>query len=559
MIESHKSSHADEVFDERVASARAAACRSAIDMALHRGMHSETVHHANTVHSKPMTPQLGDMSELTSHLLASFFRHATDHAFYVVDPVNEVVLWNAGASCLLGWPAEDAIGMHGARFYPDDAVRRGEPARDLAAARSDGQITRVDWRVRPDSTEFLARVSITALLDETDGQIIGYAHVLRDITAQHATEEALKASANHLQSILSTVPDAMVVIDERGIVISFSAAAERLFGYIEAEVVGRNVSMLMPSPDRERHDGYIERYLRTGERRIIGIGRAVVGQRRDGSTFPMELSVGEAHGEKQRVFTGFIRDLTERQRTQHQLEELQDELIHIARVSAMGTMASTLAHELNQPITAVANYVQGVRMLVSEDASDAETTAMVEDALDGAYNEAMRAGQIVRRLRAFVARGESEKTIEPLLPLVSETGGFAALDAHQKNITVIFDLDPEASPVLVDRIQIQQVLLNLLRNAIEAVADSPAREVVVTTRNDGDEMVRVTVSDTGPGIAPAVRDQLFTAFTTTKAEGMGLGLSICRTIVEANGGRIWTEPGVSGGATFHFTLIKAKG
>lgn len=506
-----------------------------------------------------MALQTGDMPELAQRLLASCFRDVIDHAFYVVSPDNQVVLWNAGAACLLGWPVEEAIGMDAARFYPEDAVQRGEPAHDLAAARSNGRIMRVDWRSRSDSTEFLAQVSVTALRGEDDGQIIGYAHVLRDITPQRATEEALKASANHLQSILSTVPDAMVVIDEQGLIISFSAAAERLFGYTEAQVVGRNVSMLMPSPDRERHDGYIERYLRTGEKRIIGIGRVVVGQRQDGSTFPMELSVGEAHGEKQRVFTAFIRDLTERQRTQHQLEELQDELIHVARVSAMGTMASTLAHELNQPITAVANYVQGVRSIIGEAASNAETMAMVEDALDGAYNEALRAGQIVRRLRSFVARGESEKSIESLLPLVSETGGLAALDARQKNIQVIFDLDPEASPVLVDRIQIQQVLLNLLRNAIEAVAESPIREVNVITRNEGDDMVRVTVSDTGPGIDPAVRDQLFTAFTTTKAEGMGLGLSICRTIIEANGGRIWAEPGETGGATFHFTLIKAKG
>jgi two-component system sensor kinase FixL len=316
--------------------------------------------------------------------------------------------------------------------------------------------------------------------------------------------------------------------------------------------------MLMPSPDRERHDGYLERYLRTGEKRIIGIGRVVLGQRRDGSTFPMELSVGEAFGEKQRVFTGFTRDLTERRDTQRQLKELQEELIHVARVSAMGTMASTLAHELNQPITAVANYVQGVRTLLGDAGSDPDTMAMIEEALDGAYSEALRAGQIVRRLRAFVARGETEKTIEPLLPLISETGGFAALDARQQNIDVTFDLDPEASPVLVDRVQIQQVLLNLLRNAIEAMVDSPNRELVVTTRNEGEDMVRVTVSDTGPGIDPGFRDQLFTAFTTTKAEGMGLGLSICRTIVEANGGRIWMEPRPAGGTNFHFTLIKAK-
>lgn len=505
-----------------------------------------------------MASHIQDTSQEMVGLLALAIRDIRDFAFYIVDPANRVVSWNEGASCLLGWSAENAAGLDGACFYPQDAIAAGRPLLDLEAARAHGRVKEAAWRIRSDTTEFLAEVSITALRDD-DSEVIGYAHVLRDITEQHATEEALKASANHLRSILSTVPDAMVVIDDQGMMISFSAAAERLFGYAEAELIGHNVSMLMPSPDRERHDGYISRYLQTGERRIIGIGRVVLGQRRDGSTFPMELSVGEAHGERQRVFTGFIRDLTERQHTQRQLKELQDELIHVARVSAMGTMASTLAHEVNQPITAVANYVQGVRSLIGEPSPDPETVAMIEDALDGAYTEALRAGQIVRRLRAFVARGETEKSIESLPPLVSETGGFAAIDARQQNIHVTFDLDPDASPVLIDRIQIQQVLLNLLRNAIEAMADSPMREITVTTRNDGDEMVRVTVADTGPGVDPDLCNRLFTAFATTKADGMGLGLSICRTIVEANGGRIWMEPDPSGGAQFHFTLIKAKG
>ncbi|MCT2398345.1 PAS domain-containing sensor histidine kinase [Novosphingobium mangrovi (ex Huang et al. 2023)] len=505
-----------------------------------------------------LTHDTSATSKRTLDLLARAFREVSDCAFYVVGPDNRIVVWNRGAADLLGLAAENAIGLDGACVYPEDAIEADKPVHDLTAARTHDRMEEAAWRIRSDATEFLAHVSITALHGD-DGAIVGYAHLLRDITEQHATEEALKASANHLRSILSTVPDAMIVIDEQGRIISFSAAAEKLFGYTETEVAGRNVSMLMPSPDRERHDGYIARYLQTDDRRIIGIGRVVLGERRDGTTFPMELSVGEAHGEKQRVFTGFIRDLTERQRTQHQLEELRDELIHVTRVSAMGTMASTLAHELNQPLTAIANYVEGVRTLMTSGTLDPETSDMVVDALAATYNEALRAGQIVRRLRAFVARGESEKTIESLPSLVSETGGFATLDARQQNIDVTFDLDPLASPVLIDRIQIQQVLLNLMRNAVEAMAQSTTRRLVVTTRSETDEMVRVTVADTGPGIAPDLRDQLFTAFTTTKAEGMGLGLSICRTIVEANGGRIWMEPGPDGGAQFHFTLIKAKG
>src|SRR4029079_15989152 len=172
------------------------------------------------------------------------------------------------------------------------------------------------------------------------------------------------ARAAHLTSILDTVPDAMIVIDERGIMQSFSTAAQRLFGYEAAEVMGRNIKMMMPSPYRENHDGYLARYLSTGERRIIGIGSVVVGERKDGSTFPMELAVGEMKSGDQRYFTGFIRDLTERQKTEARLQELQSELVHISRLTAMGEMASTLAHELNQPLSAISNYLRGSRRLL---------------------------------------------------------------------------------------------------------------------------------------------------------------------------------------------------
>ena len=183
--------------------------------------------------------------------------------------------------------------------------------------------------------------------------------------ATASTQDALSREA-HLRSILDTIPDAMIVIDDRGIMQSFSSAAARLFGYAESDVVGKNIKMLMPSPYRENHDGYLDRYLRTGERRIIGIGRVVVGERKDGSTFPMELSVGEMNSANRRFFTGFIRDLTERQRTEARLQELQTELVHISRLTAMGEMASALAHELNQPLSAIANYMKGSRRLLEE-------------------------------------------------------------------------------------------------------------------------------------------------------------------------------------------------
>ncbi len=367
-----------------------------------------------------------------------------------------------------------------------------------------------------------------------------------------AATQGLRAREAHLESILDTVPDAMVVIDRIGRIHSFSRAAERLFGYPAAEVTGRNVSILMPSPYAENHDNYIERYLRTGEKRIIGIGRVVIGRRRDGSTFPMQLSVGETTGPGEMFFTGFIRDLTERQMTEARMQDLQTELVHISRLTAMGEMASTLAHELNQPLTAIANYLRGLRRLL--ETQDGPHAAQVREALDKASAQALRAGQIIRRLREFVTRGESERRVENLTKIIEEASALALVGAREYGARVTYALDPEATWVLADKVQIQQVLVNLLRNALEAVQDSPVRAIELTTAAVDGAMVAVSVSDTGPGFAPEVEQKLFEPFITTKRHGMGVGLSISRTIVESHGGTITAESSPATGTTFRFTL-----
>jgi two-component system, LuxR family, sensor kinase FixL len=344
----------------------------------------------------------------------------------------------------------------------------------------------------------------------------------------------------------------MVVINERGLIQSFSSAAERLFGFTAADVIGKNVKILMPSPYREDHDGYIERYLRTGERRIIGIGRVVVGQRHDGSTFPMELAVGEMHVREQRFFTGFIRDLTERQQTEARLQELQSELVHMSRLTAMGEMASALAHELNQPLAAIANYMKGSRRLL-ENRHD-EGLSLLRDAMDKAADQALRAGDIIRRLRDFVSRGESERRVEDIKKLIEEASALALVGAKDKGVRVLFAFAPRLNYVLADKVQVQQVLLNLIRNAIDAMEIAPTRELVVATSPALDNMVEISVADTGGGIAPEIADQLFQPFVTTKSHGMGVGLSICRTIIEAHGGSITHRPNKGGGTIFTFTL-----
>lgn len=370
------------------------------------------------------------------------------------------------------------------------------------------------------------------------------------------TTADLVAREAHLRSILETMPDAMVVIDENGLVQSFSKAAERLFGYALDEVIGRNVSLLMPEPYRSSHDGYLQHYQTTGERRIIGIGRVVVGERKDGSTFPMELAVGEMRSGASRFFTGFVRDLTDRQKTEQRLHELQSELVHISRLTALGEMSSALAHELNQPLSAIANYLNGVQRLLA--AQPEAVSPKIKEALSKAVEQALRSGDIIRRLREFVARGETAQRPESVSKLVEEASALALVGARQLGIRVIFDLDKRADMVLVDKVQIQQVLLNLIRNAVEAMADSQKRELVIASAPADNDMVRISIIDTGPGLAPEVAERLFQPFTTTKANGMGVGLSICRTIVEAHGGRIWAEPNPGGGAVFHLTVPSAS-
>ncbi len=376
------------------------------------------------------------------------------------------------------------------------------------------------------------------------------AHVIEGTTRE------LERREQHLRSILATVPDAMIVIDERGHIISFSAAAESMFGYSENELLGENISALMPSPDRERHDGYLERYLRTGERRIIGIGRITTARRRDGETFPIHLHVGETRVGEERLFTGFIQDLTERRRTELRIHNLQAELAHVGRVSEMGTLATSLAHELNQPLTAIANYVEASRDLL-EDTSP-ETIETVREALTECAAQSVRAGQIVRRLRDFISRGESERRVESLSRLISEASALALIGAGERGVEVDVKLRKGTDKVIVDRIQIQQVLLNLIRNAVEAMTGSVTRRLEISSLKRDDGFVEVVIADSGPGLSPEVGERLFQPFVSTKAEGMGLGLSICHTIVTGDGGRIWAEPSALGGTAFHFTLVNAE-
>lgn len=366
------------------------------------------------------------------------------------------------------------------------------------------------------------------------------------------SEEVLKGREAHLRSILDTVPDATVVIDEQGHITSFSAAAVRQFGYTEAEVLGHNVHILMPEPYHREHDGYIQRYLATREKRIIGVDRVVVGRRKDGSTFPMKLFVGEMKSAAGRFFTGFIRDLSERQESEARLQQIQNELARLARVNELGEMASTLAHELNQPLAAIANYAQGCVRLLKD--VDGTTAVRIREAVEEMAKQSLRAGGIIRHLREFVTRGETEKSPEDVRMLIEEAAALALVGAREQGVRPVFEFVADDEKVLVDKIQMQQVLINLMRNGMEAMRESERRELTVRTVRIGPEHITVEVADTGPGIPDEIVARLFQPFVTTKANGMGIGLSISKRIIEAHGGQISVTRNTNGGATFQFSL-----
>ena len=472
-----------------------------------------------------------------------------------LDLVTQEMYWSETTRKLFGVAADQPVTLSTflSLLGPEDRVRaeavvdraRGRGSNfDMSFQVTGGTATEGQW----------IRV-LAGIVPDDAGQPRRLRGIALDINQEKQLEQALRIREQHFRSILDTVPDAMIVINERGIIQFFSTAAERLFGFTEQEAIGRNVSELMPEPDRSRHDGYLARYQATHERRIIGIGRIVTGRRRDGTTFPMHLSIGEMQSGGKPYFTGFAHDLTEHQQTQARLRELQSELVHVSRLTAMGEMASALAHELNQPLAAISNYMKGSRKLLA--GSTDPNTPKVESALDRAAEQAIRAGQIIRRLRDFVARGESEKRVESLSKLIEEAGALGLAGSREQNVQLRFNLDPSADLVLADRVQIQQVLVNLFRNALEAMAPSQRRELAVINRWVGDDLIEIVVSDTGTGFQDDVLPNLFKTFFTTKDTGMGVGLSISRSIIEAHGGRMWAENNAAGGATFRLTLPAA--
>lgn len=353
-------------------------------------------------------------------------------------------------------------------------------------------------------------------------------------------------------TLLNTSPDAVIVIDQTGIIEACNHIVEKLFGYSAAQLIGQNISILMPPHMAAHHDDYIKRYLATNEKHIIGIGRVVTGQRHDGSTFPVELAVGESFVQGQRFFTGFIRDLTEKQGAEQRIHELQEELMHSARLASLGEMSSMIAHEVNQPLSAAGTYMEVAEELVRS--KKQESLARATDSISKAAGQVKRAAAIIRRVREFAKKKVPELAREDMNQLVEEACALAFIGTRNTNSRASLDLAKDLPAVFVDRLQIQQVVINLVRNSIDALTEIGGGEITVKSKLTDHDTVEISVSDNGPGIPDDLRGVLFTAFTTTKPSGTGLGLAVCKSIVEAHGGKLWYEQNHPRGAVFRFSI-----
>jgi two-component system sensor kinase FixL len=497
----------------------------------------------------------GNASE-TEHEMAAERRfrlvvEAAPNAMVMVNRAGEIVLVNAEAERLFGYKRSELLGQPvemlvparfrghhpGMRttFFVDPRPRAMGAGRDLHGLKSNG-------------SEFPVEIGLNPI--ETDEGTMVLSAII-DITERKIAERALCT----LAAIVESSDDAIISSTLDGIVTSWNKAAERTFGYTAAEMTGQSI-LRLAVPERVGDMMEILNRIKLGARVSHYETQR---QHKNGIILDISLSVSPIYDADGRLVgaSKVARDITVAKRTetalresQIQLQELQSELLHASRLSVMGQMASTMAHELNQPLTAVVNYLEAARHLIQ---GGNVATERLDDLMGRAVAQAERAGGVIRQLRQFVSKGGTERRAEDLNKLVEEALALALVGARQSGVRVTLELDHSLPPVLADGVQVQQVVLNLVRNAVEAMEASDPRVLLVSTRALSNT-VEVTVADTGPGIPPEIVERLFQPFVTTKKTGMGLGLSICREIVEAHHGRLTNAPRAEGGAEFRITL-----
>ncbi len=462
-----------------------------------------------------------------------------------------ITSWNAGATNILGYQADEMIGQPITRIIPPELHQ--EEKQILVRLHRGERIQHCETiRLAKDGRRVDISLTVSPLFNQS-GKVVGASKVARDITERKLAEQALRETAARLRTLTETAVDGVILIDARGVVLMFNPACEKLFGYSADTVIGENVKMLMPQPYRHEHDRYITNYRDTRDPKIIGIGREVIGLRKDGSTFPMDLSVGEARQDGESIFVGIIRDLTSRKRTEAELEQARAELVRVARVTTLGELTAAIAHEVNQPLTGLVSSGNAcLRWL----AGDVPNLKAARESVERMISAGSRAGEVIRRIRALVGKAPPLRDRLNINDAITEVIALIRGEIQGNRISLRTKLSTDVPLVLGDRIQLQQVILNLILNAMEAMSDvSPQpRELSVSSAKDGPNGALVSVRDSGTGLDGTVLDRLFEAFYTTKAHGMGIGLAVSRTIIQAHGGRLWAAPNVPQGAIFQFTL-----
>ena len=362
--------------------------------------------------------------------------------------------------------------------------------------------------------------------------------------SEHQGEDA------RLAAIVASSDDAIVAKDLNGVILSWNRAAERLFGYTASEVFGQPMTVIFP-PDCMEEETLILDRIRRGE---TVDHYETARRRKDGQIISVSATISPIRDASGMIVgaSTILRDLTRRNAREQRIQELQSELAHVQRLNELGQVVSTLVHEVNQPLTAISNYVNACRRLVTT--GDQER---VQSALERIADQANRAREIVQRIREFVQKRDVQMRAENLSQVIEEAIALTRTSITNTGVTLDIQIEQVGLQVEIDKVQVQQVLFNLLRNAIEAMQDWPKREIAVATSGAQEGMVEISIADTGPGLPDEVRMRLFQPFVTTKTNGMGVGLSVCRAIVESHGGRMWTDDNPSGGTVFRFTVRHA--
>ena len=456
---------------------------------------------------------------------------------------GRIRLWTAGAARLYGWSAAEALGQHAAALLDTNP---SDPPETIAARLSAEGAWHGTARQRAADGRRLDVAMHWAAERDPTGAVTAVLEIATDIGA---TAEA-NAALYRLAAIVEASDDAIVGEDLDGRITSWNAAAERMFGHPATAMLGQPFSVLVP-PDRAAEAAAIARRIRAG-------GRVepyeTVRLRADGSALPVLLTVAPIRDADGHI-TGascIAHDITNRREAEAALSAKQAELVHLSRLSELGQIASALAHEINQPLTAIANYAAGADRLLAAGRTEAAAGAIART-----VEQAARGAGIVQRMRDFMRKRETETRPESLAAAIEEACALALIGTSGQPVRLARIVSPDAASAVIDRVQIEQVLFNLIRNAIEAMAGQPRQELTVATCRLDARMVEISVSDTGPGLPETVRERLFQPFVTTKAAGLGMGLSICRAIVQAHGGTLAAESNDAGGTVFHLSLPAA--